>query len=802
MGRLMVVFGMVAASVSIGAQSELEAFWKRGHVRELLVSRLPSDDAGLTMWAEHGVNCVMGIKPELAHKHGLKTRTWFTMNSMGPGMGEERLKAMAAINEDGSYRRPYDPLFPSVANNWSACVNNPLWVEHAQGVFRGMGEQGYDGCHIDYASHYEPCFCGHCRKKWQAWAPEHGLAGVDLKQASHAEDLRTRMLLRESRIQCVMEFLAGLRAVARQIRPGFATDGTWHRDSGSTYQWAYGEHYDLMCIEGTTHGPFPPAGTQIIWMKLAHALSRRPGGRAPIAMSVTYHLLPDEEGKIHHGRMAPDRLRVALAEIISVGGVSWLGLGGPKTGNLLQEHQEIVKAYYSLARDIEPLLVDAEDIAEIGIVFSPRSFLVKGALRAQLYAIGQALMKAHVPFTVLSDVGLEARRLEGLSGVLLLSAPALSDEACAALDGFVRDGGKLLVIGEDAATLTEDWRERAPRPKFAVPPEGSEDIDRKLVGKGECHYWLEDAFAGKQLGAIQAVELDHDQPIKLAVEGWSKAETVSGGSDAGYSIYVDLAHQDGSPMWGQTAQFKAGTHDWEFSRAIIESDKPFQNARVHLLFRDHRGTAWFRDVRFGAWDEEKQEIVQNLLGNTFRTPDGKVHRAADAEAGGEWTPYRDGYEIENMLDMGLWVKMASTKGLAVGNMHEPDAPLVATVLEKLAPLRSGEPMLAIEGHGADCVFADLTRAGDRLVVQLINYNAELHPDLPELEQQQADKGIPATDLIVTLRPPKGAGFDAASLEARFPETTPRTAHEVRAGTMAVAIDTLDQYGVLSVVLTR
>ena len=73
----------------------------------------------------------------------------------------------------------------------------------------------------------------------------------------HSSDLRTQLLVREFRIQGVMRFLEDVRQAARDIRPGFATDGTWHQDSASTYQWVYGDHYDLMCIEGYHLGPLP-----------------------------------------------------------------------------------------------------------------------------------------------------------------------------------------------------------------------------------------------------------------------------------------------------------------------------------------------------------------------------------------------------------------------------------------------------------------------------------------------------------------------------------------------------------------
>ncbi len=594
-----------------------------------------------------------------------------------------------------------------------------------------------------------------------------------------------------------MAFLEDVRQAAREIRPGFATDGTWHQDSSSTYQWAYGDHYDLMCIEGTTWGPFPPEGTQLLMLKLAHALSERPDRRPP-AMSVTYHLLHDEEGRMFHGRMAPDRLRIALAEIISQGGVSWKGLGGPQTGNLLSEHQDIVRAYYSLARDIEPLLVDAEDLAAIGILFSPRSYLLTSTARTQLYAIGQALLQAHVPFRVISDVGLEAEALSDLSGVVLLSASALSDSACMALQEYIENGGRALIIGSDAATLTEDWRTRDSRPEFAVPPaDRRETITGKQVGAGECFYWADETFTGKALGAIQSVTLNHDRPIKMAVEGWSKAENVVGQPDNNYSLYVDLTHTDGTPLWGQTAVFNTGTHDWQFSRRIIESDKPFTNARVHLLFRNRHGSVWFKDVRFGVWDEERQQIVDNLLGNSFSDSEGNRYRAADESAGrGTWAPYRDGYVVRNMLDEGLWAEMSSATGLAVGPMHRSVPQNVATVLGALAPLLPAEPLVVLEGEGAECVSVNVTRVNGRIAVHLINHNGELHPELSEAEQQVRDRSIPTGQLTLSLKLPK-TELHAETLKAHFPEEAPEIAVTPIEGGIRVRIDSLMHYGVLA-----
>lgn len=796
MSHIMWSLGLIIVLAACGGAAD-SSFWQPGKVRELFISGLPADEAALKMWAENGVNCVTGVPPELAHKIGLRTRAWFTMNYMDSrNMSEERIKSMAAVRADGSFLRPYDPLFPTVGQyGWTACINNPLWQEHAQNIFRSMGKNGYDGCHVDFASHYENCFCEHCQQHFREWAAQHGLGNLSLKEATQAAELPIRMKLREFRIQCVMNFLESLRAAARASQPDFALDGTWHQDNGSTYQWAYGNHFDLMCIEGTTWGPFPPASTQVPWIKLAHALSRRPN-RQPVAMSVTYHLLTDEQGRLRHGRMAADRLRVALAEIISEGAVSWLGLGGPQTGNLLKEHQEIVKAYYRLARDMEPLLVGAQEIAEIGLLFSPRSFLLRHDSRLQLYAFCQALAKAHIPYRIFSDVNVQASDLTGLSGLVILDGRALSDEACVAITNYVEKGGKLLVLNNECASLGPDWQPRTARPAFAVvPAENQEHKAHKKLGHGDVYYWLQKVFEVRSLGAVQYVELNQTQPQALAIEGYSKAEGVTGQKDSGYSLYVDLTYVDGGNLWGQVATFDTGTHDWQFSRTIITSDRPFKSANVHILFRGHGGTAYFKDVRFGVWDPAQQQIVQNLLSPRYQLPDGTLIGAADAQ-GGKWMPYGEGFTIENMLEQGLWVKTAAQRGLEIGSMHLSDPSVEAPILEVVKPLLAPQRIIHMSGTGAELVTANLTRTAQHLTLHLINYAAQLYPELPELEQQEREHSLPARNLSILLNIPD-IKLKAIQPQLYCPEGQPEMKCRHNNGQLQIDLSELRQYAVLA-----
>ncbi len=742
--RQLALMMTVILTLSAAVWAQDESFWQRGHVRELLARGI--EDVTVEDWAGVGVNCVMGVPPAEAHALGMKTRTWFTMNSIRPGSFDndlEVVRSMAAVGKDGTIKRPYDPLFPSVANNYTACVNNPVWREYAAGRFRTMAEEQWDGCHIDYASHYEQCFCEHCQAAWAEFAAERGLAATDLMDLP--ADFATRMNQREFRILSVMSFLGMVRDEARAVRPDFGTDGTWHQDSGSTYQWAYegdgvsGEHFDMMCIEGTTWGPFPPESQQILWLKLAHALSDH-----QVAMSVTYHLISDDNGR-HHGRMAADSTEVALAEIMSQGAVSWLGLGGPGTGNLLREHSALVKDVYATWAALEPELTSRREIGEIGIVFSPRSFLTGGGSRKQLYAIGQALMRAHIPFVIQSDVGLTAEDLAQCPATVVLDASAMPDDAMAALEQRVADGGRMLFVGE-MPRYAADWSEREALPDLFVRPEGAEEVASRLIDGHEVWYAPANATAGSTLGAIQSVEIGQEVAGPLAIEGESKALGVSTPGGPDYSLYVDLVRADGSPMWGQVATFAPGTHDWEFSRFVITPDKPIARAGIHALFRNRGGTAWFRKVKFGPWDPETQQITQNLLSD------------------GAWAPYGAGYEVEEIAGEGPTMKVsAAPELLAVPAMNEPAPDTLDATLDFLAPVLPSEPMLRVEGEDAEQVYCDLSLTGTGALLQLVNYNAKLHPELPELEQQQADHTIPVQDLRVSFRAPDGRAVTGLTL---------------------------------------
>lgn len=97
-------------------------------------------------------------------------------------------------------------------------------------------------------------------------------------------------------------------------------------------------------------------------------------------------------------------------------------------------------------------------------------------------------------------------------------------------------------------------------------------------------------------GASQTLTLRQSTPAPLIIRGWSKAENVSGNPDNNYSIYLDLVYADGTSLWGQTANFRCGSHDWELREHVVLPEKPVKSLTIYCLLRGHSGKAWFDDV--------------------------------------------------------------------------------------------------------------------------------------------------------------------------------------------------------------
>jgi len=127
----------------------------------------------------------------------------------------------------------------------------------------------------------------------------------------------------------------------------------------------------------------------------------------------------------------------------------------------------------------------------------------------------------------------------------------------------------------------------------------------QAVGEGfrqEAGVFVCDNGTGDKVirGAVQAVALNQKAPAPIVAEAWSKAEGVGGDANSDYSLYLDLIYMDGTPLWGQVANFRPGAHDWQRVEVRVFPAKPVKFVSVYLLLRRHAGKAYFKDARLVA----------------------------------------------------------------------------------------------------------------------------------------------------------------------------------------------------------
>lgn len=120
----------------------------------------------------------------------------------------------------------------------------------------------------------------------------------------------------------------------------------------------------------------------------------------------------------------------------------------------------------------------------------------------------------------------------------------------------------------------------------------------ELDEHGFCCDNGDDASAAR--GVSYWVELKQTRPEPIRVELSSQCENVSGSPDSGYSLYVDLTYDDGTPLWGQSATFDTGTHMAQMKSLVIFPEKPVRSLVVYGLLRGKSGKAWFRDFRLST----------------------------------------------------------------------------------------------------------------------------------------------------------------------------------------------------------
>ena len=137
-------------------------------------------------------------------------------------------------------------------------------------------------------------------------------------------------------------------------------------------------------------------------------------------------------------------------------------------------------------------------------------------------------------------------------------------------------------------------------------------------------------------GATQTVELNQTRPEPIVAVAWSKAEGVTGSPNSDYSVYLDLVYDDGTPLYGQSAPFAVGTHDWQRREVVVFPDKPVRRVSFYLLLRGHGGKAWFRDAGLHVVSAAQGGGLFDGVPVVRRTPPCAGFQVRDVAAGSDF----------------------------------------------------------------------------------------------------------------------------------------------------------------------
>jgi len=176
-----------------------------------------------------------------------------------------------------------------------------------------------------------------------------------------------------------------------------------------------------------------------------------------------------------------------------------------------------------------------------------------------------------------------------------------------ALGVWLAQGGTLHAV-DDGQVLKERVRGESSGPNLLVPEAWGpwrDGFDRTDAGF-RCD---NGADATAHRGVSQTLQLNQAEPAPIVASVWSRAEDVSGSPDSDYALYLDLIYTDGTPLWGQSAPFHTGTHDWERREVVVFPEKPVRSVSMHLLLRRHAGRAHFRNPAFRVLDAGEGAVL-------------------------------------------------------------------------------------------------------------------------------------------------------------------------------------------------
>ncbi len=393
-------------------------------------------------------------QPELeeCHQHGIKVVGYADTIMFHPDMLEAEgiaYKELYAINRKG------EPVINTMWDKSGAgvsCVMNPKWVELQEQVALTTARAGFDGLQFDvYPYAIEPgylCCCPHCKEAWAKYSRRifvrsQPMPGLDSGKLDFRKEVDR--VFKTWKLQRFADFVKQVEARVRRSYPNFII--IMNHGAGTP-------DYTSEAVAGALRYP----SSELWHLKLGddsslylyNSTEAACGGQAIGLINFAEQYQPSY------------RYRVALAEAFGSGGTFYFVSQRRKEG----EAGAISHAYSDFLREHQEWFNGTKPDASVAILYSWRD---------QAFAQGNPVAEAKVEFDpkrnhyqrtaavlarmgvshdcVILEKGITWRQLSRYHVVVVPDLKLVTRSDAAALEKFVRHGGRLLVIGQFGTTL-------------------------------------------------------------------------------------------------------------------------------------------------------------------------------------------------------------------------------------------------------------------------------------------------------------------------------------------------------------
>lgn len=330
-----------------------------------------------------------------------------------------------------------------VHGHYVACPNGGYYRDF---MIRVIGEMltryAFDGLWANAAQfspwHTKQCYCANCQAKFRS---RHGKAIPEKDWGSE-----TWRRYNEWRYECIAEWNELVQATKTRIRP----DCAWLPLSQVAESWDHSQvgGWDLDYVEPHQDGMVLEAQrryTNMFWPGLEARYMHGIAPEKPAAVTVSYFLpwwrfyrVPVAENQMWAG------------QIVAHGARPWLHITGFQKKNFDTRGLEPMRELFKTFQKNRDSYVGARSQAEVALVYSRHSLDNFGREAPESRYLDHfrgaynAMMDQRIPFDILSDHRLDAKRLSAYRAVVLPNAACLSDAACGAIEQYVAGGGHVV----------------------------------------------------------------------------------------------------------------------------------------------------------------------------------------------------------------------------------------------------------------------------------------------------------------------------------------------------------------------